>query len=62
VLEDCCAEPDPENHALAIKLLKIESGYLATVSTSDAFIQGLALSSSAKSAHTSNAVSVGEAP
>lgn len=34
VLEDCCAEPDPLNHDKAIDLLKIESGYLATVSSS----------------------------
>lgn len=41
VLDDCCAEPDPSNHALAIHLLKIESGYLATVGTSDAFIKAV---------------------
>lgn len=38
VLEDCCAEPDPENHAMAIRLLQIEGGYLATVSSSDNFL------------------------
>lgn len=41
VLDDCCAEPDPGNHAIAIQLLKIESGYLATVTTSDAFIKAV---------------------
>ncbi|MFK7847628.1 MAG: cysteine hydrolase family protein, partial [Rhodothermales bacterium] len=35
VLGDCCAEPDHENHAIAIKLLMIEGGYLATVCQSD---------------------------
>ena len=41
VLEDCCAEPDPEYHAMAIRLLQIEGGYLATVSTSSVFLAGL---------------------
>lgn len=38
VLEDCCAEPDPVNHELAIKLLQIEGGYIAAVATADAFV------------------------
>lgn len=38
VLEDCCAEPDPEYHNMAIRLLQIEGGYLATVSTSSNLI------------------------
>lgn len=41
VLEDCCAEPDPEYHLMAIRLLQIEGGYLATVSTSSDFLAGL---------------------
>jgi len=38
VLSDCCAEPDPENHRMALQLLQIEGGYIATVSTADEFI------------------------
>lgn len=38
VLEDCCAEPDLQNHAMAIKLLKIEGGYIATVTSSAQFL------------------------
>lgn len=48
VLGDCCAEPDPENHRMALKLLQIEGGYIATVSTADAFIEAV----SARSANT----------
>jgi nicotinamidase-related amidase len=39
VLEDACAEPDPRNHAMALALLKIEGGYIATVATTDAFLR-----------------------
>lgn len=39
VLSDCCAEPDVNNHDMAIKLLMIESGYIATVSTAEAFLE-----------------------
>jgi nicotinamidase-related amidase len=38
VLSDCCAEPDPEHHAMAIEMLKIEGGYIATVSSSAHFL------------------------
>lgn len=38
VLEDCCAQPDILNHKTAIKLLKIEGGYIATVASSDQFL------------------------
>lgn len=41
VLEDCCAEPDPRNHDMAIELLKIEDGYSATVSSAQHFISAL---------------------
>jgi len=41
VLEDCCAEPDPHNHDMAIQLLKIEDGYLATISSSELFTNAL---------------------
>ena len=41
VLSDCCAEPDPANHAMAISLLKIEGGYMAAVSTSSRFLSAL---------------------
>jgi nicotinamidase-related amidase len=37
VLGDCCAEPDSANHEMALKLLQIEGGYIATVSTAAAF-------------------------
>ena len=43
VLGDCCAEPDPENHVMALKLLQIEGGYIATVSSADEFIKALSL-------------------
>lgn len=35
VLEDCCAEPNPGDHADAIRLLRIEGGYLAATARSD---------------------------
>jgi nicotinamidase-related amidase len=38
VLGDCCAEPDPVNHEMALKLLKIEGGYIAAVSSAAAFL------------------------
>jgi nicotinamidase-related amidase len=41
VLEDCCTEPDPRDHEMAIKLLQVEGGYLATVASSEAFIEAL---------------------
>ena len=41
VLEDCCAEPDPEYHSIAIRLLQIEGGYLATVSTTNSLLAAL---------------------
>jgi nicotinamidase-related amidase len=41
VLGDCCAEPDPENHRMALKLLQIEGGYIATVSTASDFIAAM---------------------
>lgn len=41
VLEDCCAEPEPENHDIAIKLLKIEGGYLSTIATAEAFLSAI---------------------
>lgn len=41
VLSDCCAEPNPENHEMALKLLQIEGGYIATVSTADELIKVL---------------------
>lgn len=37
VLGDCCAEPDPRNHDMALKLLQIEGGYIAAVSSAAAF-------------------------
>lgn len=42
VLGDCCAEPDPQRHRMALELLQIESGYIATVGESDAFLAALA--------------------
>lgn len=41
VLGDCCAEPEPENHRMALKMLQIEGGYIATVSIADEFIKAL---------------------
>jgi nicotinamidase-related amidase len=38
VLEDCCAESEALNHEMAIKLLKIEGGYIATVASSEQFL------------------------
>lgn len=42
VLGDCCAEPDSSNHEMALKLLQIEGGYVATVSPSAEFLKCLA--------------------
>ena len=41
VLDDCCAEPDPENHHRAMALLRVEGGYIATVGTSESFLEAL---------------------
>jgi nicotinamidase-related amidase len=41
VLEDCCAEPDQQTHDIAIQLLKIEGGYLSTISDSAQFLSAL---------------------
>ena len=38
VLEDCCAEPDKHTHDIAIELLKIEGGYLSTISDAAQFL------------------------
>lgn len=43
VLGDCCAEPDTANHRMALALLQIESGYIATVSTSGEFLDAVGL-------------------
>jgi len=42
VLEDCCAEPDPKTHEIAIELLKVEGGYLSTISDSQQFMTAIA--------------------
>lgn len=41
VLEDCCAEPDQWTHDIAIQLLKVEGGYLSTVSDSAQFLAAM---------------------
>lgn len=41
VLEDCCAEPDARDHADAIRLLRIEGGYLAATARSDDLLAAL---------------------
>lgn len=43
VISDCCAEPNQENHDIAINLLMIEGGYLATVAPSSALLHCLNL-------------------
>ncbi|WP_321786520.1 isochorismatase family cysteine hydrolase [Paraburkholderia sp. J94] len=41
VLEDCCAEPCANDHADAIRLLRIEGGYLAATARSDDLLAAL---------------------
>lgn len=41
VLGDCCAEPEQANHDIAIRLLMIEGGYIATVGDANALINSL---------------------
>jgi len=41
VLEDCCAEPQARDHADAIRLLRIEGGYLAVTAHSDDLLAAL---------------------
>jgi nicotinamidase-related amidase len=41
VLSDCCAEPDQSNHDIAIRLLMIEDGYLATVADASMFLSSM---------------------
>ena len=42
VLSDCCAEPDPRMHAIALDLLQVEGGYMATVAESKSLLGVLA--------------------
>ncbi|MFT6907453.1 MAG: nicotinamidase-related amidase [Oleiphilaceae bacterium] len=41
VLSDCCAEPDQSNHDIAIRLLMIEDGYIATVAHASMFLSSM---------------------
>lgn len=41
VLSDCCAEPNPQHHEMALRLLRMESGYMATLATSSAFLAAM---------------------
>jgi len=41
VLEDCCAEPDQHTHEIAIQLLKVEDGYLSTISNAELLLSAL---------------------
>ena len=41
VLSDCCAEPDPRMHEIALELLQVESGYIATVAESPSLLDAL---------------------
>lgn len=41
VLEDCCAEPEQRMHDIAIQLLKVEGGYLSTISNSRRFLSAI---------------------
>jgi nicotinamidase-related amidase len=41
VLEDCCAEPDAGDHEAALRLLRIEGGYLAATARSDDLLAAL---------------------
>lgn len=41
VLSDCCAEPDTRTHEIAIELLQVEGGYLATVGKSPSLMDAL---------------------
>ena len=43
VLEDCCAEPDRNTHEIAIELLKVEGGYLSTISDAAQFLAAVPL-------------------
>ncbi|ETN83286.1 isochorismatase family protein [Necator americanus] len=38
VISDCCAEPDPLEHEMAIRLLQIEGGYIATIASTVDFV------------------------
>lgn len=42
VLADCCAEPDPRLHEIALALLQVEGGYIATVGDAAALLACLA--------------------
>lgn len=41
VLEDCCAESDLDNHHMAIQMLRIEGGFLATIASADDFLAAI---------------------
>ncbi|RQU38988.1 isochorismatase family protein [Burkholderia cenocepacia] len=38
VISDCCTEPDPLEHEMAIRLLQIEGGYITTIASTADFI------------------------
>jgi nicotinamidase-related amidase len=42
VLSDCCAEPRPRTHEIALELLQVEGGYIAAVSDSLSLMATLA--------------------
>ena len=42
LLEDCCAATDRQNHEAAVKMVKMQNGVFGAVSSSQAFIEGIA--------------------
>jgi nicotinamidase-related amidase len=48
VLSDCCAEPEPRMHEIALELLQVEGGYIATVGKSASLLDVLSPASSSQ--------------
>lgn len=48
VLADCCAEPEPRMHEIALALLQVEGGYMATVAESSALLSAMSAQLEAK--------------
>jgi len=44
LLEDCCAATDPDNHAAAVKMVKMQGGVFGSVSTSEKLVEALSKS------------------
>ena len=43
LIEDCCGAVDPDLHAAAVKMVKVEDGVFGSATNSNTFVQDLSL-------------------